>query len=180
LAPGKEVHLKYAYNIRATKVLTDAEGRVTEVHATVDRANTNKPKGKITWVAAFSAIDVELRLYDVLFKSADPMGLGADEWLGDINPESLVVKTAKADPSLNIAKPGQLSLAHNSLALFSLHFSSFFSFFFPDADPAFRLLSILSAGPSSLPSGLGCNVGCWIGGLRGPPPPLISHFPPGA
>jgi glutaminyl-tRNA synthetase len=111
LAPGKEVHLKYAYNIRATKVLTDAEGRVTEVHATVDRANTNKPKGKITWVSSSSSIDVELRLYDVLFKSADPMGLGSDEWLGDINPDSLVVKTAKADPSLNIAKPGQ-SMTH--------------------------------------------------------------------
>jgi len=106
LSPGKEVHLKYAYNIKATKVLTDSEGRVTEVHATVDRANTNKPKGKITWVSAAAAIDVELRLYDILFKSADPMGLGSEEWLGDLNPNSLIVTKAKADPSLKVAKPG--------------------------------------------------------------------------
>ncbi len=107
LAPGKSVHLKYAYNIKAEKIITDAEGRVTEVHATVDRDNSEKPKGKITWVAAATCIPVELRLYDVLFKSADPMGLGNEEWLKDINPDSLKIVQAVADPSLKTAKAGQ-------------------------------------------------------------------------
>ncbi len=107
LAPGKSVHLKYAYNIKADQIITDAEGRVTEVHATVDRENSEKPKGKITWVAAATSIPVELRLYDVLFKSADPMGLGNEEWIKDINPESLKIVQAVADPSLKSAKAGQ-------------------------------------------------------------------------
>ena len=114
LAPGKQVHLKYAYNIKAESIITDADGKITEVRATVDLENKDKPKGKITWVACpapgVAPLEVELRLYDVLFKSADPMGLGSDEWLKDINPDSLKVVKAFADPSLKAAKPGQYAL----------------------------------------------------------------------
>lgn len=133
LAPGKQVHLKYAYNIKAESIVTDATGKVTEVRATVDLANTDKPKGKITWVACPAAgvapLEVELRLYDILFKSADPMGLGSDEWLNDINPDSLKVVKAYADPSLKTAKPGQCAPPHAAVTtmLHTLFFSSLFS-----------------------------------------------------
>ena len=47
----------------------------------------------------------EARLYDVLFNSPSPGGL--DNWLEDLNPESLqVVQGAYASPQLAAAKPG--------------------------------------------------------------------------
>lgn len=109
LAPGKEVHLKYAYNITAQKIVKGNDGNIDHIEATIDLTNKNKPKGKIHWVAepkpGQKPLTVELRLYDSLFKSANPMAL--DEWLTDLNPNSLVVvKTALADPSLASVKPG--------------------------------------------------------------------------
>ena len=48
----------------------------------------------------------EARLYDVLFKSPEPAGLG-DAWLQDLNPQSEVVLTgALASPPLAAAQPG--------------------------------------------------------------------------
>lgn len=45
----------------------------------------------------------EARLYDVLFKSPTP----PDDWVNDLNPESLqVVKGAYASRQLAAAKPG--------------------------------------------------------------------------
>ena len=126
LAPGKEVHLKYAYNIRADKFVMNPDGSIKHIEATVDLSNKSKPPGKITWVASPSPatdgkpLEVELRLYDILFKSADPMGLGSDEWLKDLNPDSLKVVKAYADPSLKGAKPGQcLSRSLRGLSLCS-------------------------------------------------------------
>lgn len=76
LAPNKEVHLKYGYNIRATKIHIDPQhpDHIISVEATVDLTNTNKPKGKIHWVAQAkepiqSPIPVKLNLYENLFKS---------------------------------------------------------------------------------------------------------------
>lgn len=111
LAPGKEVHLKHAYNIRCERVEFEADGVTPRlVHATVDLANANKPKGKINWVAEPAAgqrpLEVELRLYDTLFLSKDPMQYGGEEWINDLNPNSLVVTKALADPSIKDAKPG--------------------------------------------------------------------------
>jgi hypothetical protein len=43
---------------------------------------------------------VQVRLYDVLFKSESPDALG-DEWLGDLNPDSLqIIKGARIPPHL--------------------------------------------------------------------------------
>lgn len=75
LAVGKEVHLKYAYNIRCDKidVAADDPTRITLVHATVDTANSSKPKGKLHWVAepqpGQAPLNVTLRLYENLFMS---------------------------------------------------------------------------------------------------------------
>jgi len=108
LAPGKEVHLKYAYNIKCQDFKTDAAGNVTEILATVDTKNETKCPGKIQWVAepapGVTPLTVELRLYNKLFKSENPMKV--ENWTSDINPDSLVVKRAFADPSLASVKPG--------------------------------------------------------------------------
>lgn len=112
LTPGKEVHLKYAFNIKAEKVVYEADGKtIKEVLATADFTNQTKCKGKITWVAEPSAgvkpLEVELRLYENLFLSKDPMQYGGDEWLNDLNPNSLTVVKAYADQSLAGAKAGE-------------------------------------------------------------------------
>jgi glutaminyl-tRNA synthetase len=61
--------------------------------------------GTIHWVSTRHAKDIEVRLYDRLFKSENP---GADDrdFLLDLNPDSLKVVTAKAEPSLAEAKAG--------------------------------------------------------------------------
>jgi len=110
LAPNKEVLLKYAYNIKCTHVVKGENGEVVELHATVDKANTNKCKGVLHWVAesktAGSPVPAEVRLYDHLFKSENPNELGA-EWLNDINPNSLVtIPHALCDVSMKGVKPG--------------------------------------------------------------------------
>ena len=111
LAPGKEVHLKYAYNIRWQRAETDPlqPDRVLRLHCSVDLSNVSRPKGKIHWVAQPSPgqapLQLECRLYSPLFLSKDPMAL--DDWLSDLNPASLqTVQGALADPSLLTATPG--------------------------------------------------------------------------
>jgi len=107
LAPGREVRLRYAYFITCTGVVKDpATGEVVELRCTYDPATRGgdspdgrKVKATLHWVSATHAFDAEVRLYDRLFKSAEP-GAGGD-FLEDINPESLeVVAQAKLEPSL--------------------------------------------------------------------------------
>eukprot|EP01101_Sappina_pedata_P001268 TRINITY_DN11369_c0_g1_i1.p1 TRINITY_DN11369_c0_g1~~TRINITY_DN11369_c0_g1_i1.p1 ORF type:complete len:773 (+),score=368.15 TRINITY_DN11369_c0_g1_i1:30-2321(+) len=94
LAPNKEVGLRYAYNITCTEVIRDDSGDVVELRAVVDLQKTRKPKGHIHFVGSPAPGKepqrAEIRLYDHLFKSANPAELG-DNWLDDINPHSLVV-----------------------------------------------------------------------------------------
>ena len=65
-------------------------------------------KGTIHWVSASHALDAQVRLYDHLFKTADPdkVAEGGD-WKDNLNPESLVVlEGAKLEPTLATASPG--------------------------------------------------------------------------
>ncbi len=106
LAPGREVRLRYAYFITCREVVKDADGEITELRCTYDpetrggdSPDGRKVKATLHWVSAAHAIDAEVRLYDRLFKSANP-GAGGD-FLDDINPESLdVVAQARLEPSL--------------------------------------------------------------------------------
>jgi len=98
LAPGKEVRLKYAFNIKCTEVVKDENGHPVELRCTVDLENKGKPKGNIHWVSEPSPgvepFAIELCLYDRLFKSEFPEGANKKDkknFLDDINPESLVV-----------------------------------------------------------------------------------------
>jgi glutaminyl-tRNA synthetase len=45
------------------------------------------------WIAENDSRIAEVRLYEALFKSKDPMEV--EDWLGDMNPDSLVVKKAR-------------------------------------------------------------------------------------
>jgi len=57
-------------------------------------------KSAIQWVEAKSAKEVEVRLYDRLFKTENPQGVE------DINPNSLkVIKDALIEPAVITEKP---------------------------------------------------------------------------
>eukprot|EP00474_Spongospora_subterranea_P001779 CRZ02237.1 hypothetical protein [Spongospora subterranea] len=90
LAPGKQVHLKFAYHITCQKAVVDEAGNVVELQCTLDKDSTTKLKGIIHWVSGPNPLPVVVRLYSYLFKSMDPSALG-DEWLDDLNEKSLVV-----------------------------------------------------------------------------------------
>jgi len=107
LAPGKEVHLKNAFNITCNDFKCDENGKVTEINATADFDNKNKPKGKIHWVSSAPGTEVakiEVRLYDYLFLAKDPMEF--KDYLSNLNPESEIIVEGLCDPSLLSAKPG--------------------------------------------------------------------------
>ena len=115
LAPGVEVRLRYAYFIKATDVVKDADGNVVEVHATYDPATRGgdapdgrKVKGTIHWVSAEHARTAEVRMYDHLFKTPDPEDVPeGQDWRSNLNPNSLeVIKDARLEPSLAAAVPG--------------------------------------------------------------------------
>jgi glutaminyl-tRNA synthetase len=59
-------------------------------------------KGVVHWVPAEQSLECEVRLYDRLFRAANPdKGEGGGTFLENINPESLVVlSNCRAEPSL--------------------------------------------------------------------------------
>ena len=63
-----------------------------------------KVKGNIHWVSAAHSYAAEVRLYDRLFKEANP-GSGERNYLDDLNPDSVKVITAQLEMSLKDAKP---------------------------------------------------------------------------
>lgn len=113
-----EVRLRWAYFIKATGVVKDAQGHVTEVRAVYDPATrggdaplnpdgtpTRKVKGTIHWVSAAHAREVEVRLFDRLFTAEQP-GDRTGNWIDDLNPRSLETLRAVAEPLLLDARPG--------------------------------------------------------------------------
>jgi len=115
LSPGREVRLRGAYLVTATSVVQDADGRVTEVHATYDPASEggNAPDGRkvkstMHWVSAAHALDAEVRLYERLF-SAEVPGETTGDPLDDLNSDSMAVVMAKAEPGLGDIAPGQVA-----------------------------------------------------------------------
>ena len=83
LAPGKEIRLKYAYNIKCTEILERdaASGLVTKVAATYDPENKNKCK-VLTWLGNDENNNkprsAEVRIYHHLFTCPVP-GAAAKE-----------------------------------------------------------------------------------------------------
>jgi glutaminyl-tRNA synthetase len=66
----------------------------------LESACTNTAAAAAAAAVAAAAATMQVRLYDVLFKSESPEALG-DEWLGDLNPDSLqIIKGARIPPYL--------------------------------------------------------------------------------
>ena len=114
MLPGNKVRLKYGHVIECTGAEKDAQGNVTEVHATLvpdtksgtPGSDAVKVKGVITWVSAADAVQAEVRLYDRLFAVPQP-DTGDKDFLEELNPDSLKVVTAYVEPSLASAKPDE-------------------------------------------------------------------------
>jgi glutaminyl-tRNA synthetase len=116
LSPGNEVRLKNGYIIRCTGVDKDpVTGDILQIRCTYDpltrsglEGANRKVKATIHWVSASHAVDVEVRLYDRLFSAPDPdvVEEGKD-WKSNLNPDSLKVITARAEPGLAAARPGE-------------------------------------------------------------------------
>jgi glutaminyl-tRNA synthetase len=116
LSPGNEVRLKNGYIVMCTGVDKDpVTGDILQIRCTYDpltrsgmEGSNRKVKATIHWVSAQHALDVEVRLYDRLFTKADPDEVEeGEDWKSNLNPGSLKVITAKAEPSLATAKPGE-------------------------------------------------------------------------
>ena len=112
---GGEVRLKSTYIIRAESVIKDSEGNIIEIHATYDPLSksgsgtpesTRKVKGTLHWVSVADAISIEVRKYDRLFMDEDPDGHKDMDFKEFLNPDSLEVVSAFAEPSLSEAKEG--------------------------------------------------------------------------
>ena len=113
LAPGREVRLRYGYYITCQEVVRDDQGRIIELLCTHDpesrggsTPDERKVRGTIHWVSATESVPATVRLYDRLFAHPRP-GQDPDvDFLTQLNPESLVTVTARLEPSLKDAKPG--------------------------------------------------------------------------
>lgn len=114
LTLGKEVRLKNAYIIKGESVIKDSEGNITEIHCTYDpesksgsgsEGSLKKVKGTLHWVSIKDALPIEVRLYDRLFIEPSPDTHKDIDFMEFINPDSLKVITAYAEPSIKDVKP---------------------------------------------------------------------------
>ena len=105
LAPGRAVRLRHAVVVRCDRVEVDGDGRMAAVHATVVPGSLGRnPDGvkvwaAIHWVDAGSALPAEFRLYDRLFRSAEPGADGAD-FRADLDPASFALRRGWIEPSV--------------------------------------------------------------------------------
>ncbi|WP_298013014.1 glutamine--tRNA ligase/YqeY domain fusion protein [uncultured Aquabacterium sp.] len=114
LFPGNKVRLKGGYVIECTGCTKDADGKVTEVLATVvpdtksgtPGADSVKVKAAITWVGAADGVEAEVRLYDRLFTDPHP-DAGGKDFKASLNPDSFKVVKGYVEPSLAQAQPDQ-------------------------------------------------------------------------
>jgi glutaminyl-tRNA synthetase len=114
LAPGREVRLRNAYFIKCESVVKDEAGNIMELHCTYDPATRGgdspdgrKVKATLHWVAANQAIPSEARLYGSLFTKPNPDDVEeGQDYLSNLNPDSLQVSTCYVEPSVIGSEPG--------------------------------------------------------------------------
>lgn len=114
LGPGRSVRLRYGYVITCDEYIKNDQGEVVELKCRYyeDSFGGQQPaalekrvKGIIHWVNASEAKDVEVRIYDRLFKHPTPGSV--DDFLAEINPDSLKIVQARVEPFLAKAQAGE-------------------------------------------------------------------------
>ena len=105
--------MRYGYVITCDEDIQDEAGKPIELKCTYHKdsfggqqpaALEKKVKGIIHWVNANDAAEVEVRLYDRLFKHENPAA--AENFLQELNSDSLTILRAKVEPFLAAAKAG--------------------------------------------------------------------------
>lgn len=106
LSPGHEVRLRYGYIIRCDEVIKDATGKVIELRCSHDsdtrsgESSDRRVKGTIHWVCAEHGKAVDVRLYDRLFRVANPDDVEEGQtFIDHLNPDSLRTIQAIIEPS---------------------------------------------------------------------------------
>ncbi len=107
LFPGNEVRFKGAYFITCREVVKDEDGNVIELRCTYDPAtksgsgfNERKVKGTIHWVDVKSAVKIKIRTFGYLM-------IEDEKGENILNPDSMQIIEAYAEPSLSDAKAGE-------------------------------------------------------------------------
>ncbi len=110
--PGTEVRLMHAYLVTCTGYETDADEKVTVVHAQYDPATRGgsapdgrKVKGTIHWVEASTCGRAKVRLYENIVDEEKGV-YNPEDGSMNINPNSLTEVTACVEQSLMEAKGG--------------------------------------------------------------------------
>ena len=109
LAINKEVRLRNAYIIKATRTEKNKEGEIKTIFCTYDPdtlgknpADGRKVKGVIHFVESSNAIQAKFNIYDRLFKDANPSKF--EDMSSIINPDSLIMKYGYVEPNLKNAE----------------------------------------------------------------------------
>ncbi|HPJ82829.1 MAG: glutamine--tRNA ligase/YqeY domain fusion protein [Bacteroidales bacterium] len=104
LMPGGEVRLKYGYIIKCENIVRDNNGKLVELHCTLDpdtkpgTGTWRSVKGTIHWLSARHAIAGEVRLFDRLFTEPYMGSIPEDkDYRGYLNPDSLKIVQAYID-----------------------------------------------------------------------------------
>lgn len=115
LSPGATVRLKSAYIITCERAIVNEDtGDLEEIICTYypdskSGSDTSgiKAKGTLHWVNAPTAVNGEIRMYDRLFTTENPLAEGVD-FLSKVNLESLkVLNNVVLEPALADARVGE-------------------------------------------------------------------------
>lgn len=106
LSPNQTVGLRYAgYVLKVQEIKKDEKDNIIELLCTCEESEkAEKPKAFIQWVS--NPIEIEVRLYDLLFKHKNPEDIHEvpGGFLSDCNKDSLTILKSYADQSLKSAK----------------------------------------------------------------------------
>ena len=117
LAPGREVRLRAACYITCQEAIKDDDGNIIELRCTWDpesRGGTTPDKRRVRstlhWVSAKHALKAEVRLFDRLFMTENPIRTEeGKDFTDNLNPDSLEVRpTCYVEPSLKGAEVGSV------------------------------------------------------------------------
>ncbi len=110
LIEGGEVRLRSAYVIKCNKIIKNDAGDVIELHCSYDpdtlgkKPEGRKVKGVVHWVSEQHSKPAEIRLYDRLFRLANPDS--EENFIDALNPDSLgILLNCRVEASLADAEP---------------------------------------------------------------------------
>jgi len=111
LVEGGEVRLRSSYVIKCNEIIKDNEGNIIELRCSYDpdtlgkKPEGRKVKGVIHWVSEQHSLAAEIRLYDRLFRIANPES--EQNYLDALNPDSLeTLSNSRVEASLANADAG--------------------------------------------------------------------------